>query len=199
MKTLELVWKDGRYQVAGEQPADKPGKEIHLAQGAGVLGGIDRIEVLGIPVGRAVIGGTSALLVGEVLDGLFPADPRNKDDSNRRSLIKFLAAWALAQFGPKLMGKEAATLGAGLLAFEAARDLLPIDDLVGKFTDRVSGVLAKKKPQPTADGRLVLLAQETGNDSGGSGDQDSGGAGGFDYAQGPGRSPVLERRAFTNV
>ncbi len=197
MKILELAWKDGRYQMASEQPADKPEEEVRLAQGAGVLGGLDRIEVMGIPVGRAVIGGTSALLVGELLDGLFPAE--KGDTPNRRALVKAVAAWAIMQFGPKLMGKEAATLGAGLLAFEAARDLLPIDDLVGKFTDRVSGVVGKKKPEPGANGRLVMLAQETGNSSGESGDQDSGGAGGFDYAQGPGRSPVLERRAFTNV
>jgi hypothetical protein len=97
-------------------------------------------EADGVPIEDALIGGFGAVIVLELLQGVLGSGLFGGIGlQTGQLLVKGLASWALANFGPNVgMSKSAATLGAGFIAFDALRQLIPLDDII---KDAMRGVL----------------------------------------------------------
>lgn len=108
-----------------------------------LLGGLAKLEVFGVPVGNALGGGTMALLTSEVLEAALP------DNSNNitRGLIKLLAGGAMVQFMSGFVGKGLSRTAATFLAFDATRDLIPLDQWITKLINAVTPAQAGQ-PKP---------------------------------------------------
>jgi len=128
MGQIDLAYRDGHWVVddahRGVDPASAGGME-HAQRG--FVKQISSFEIGGIPVGTPVAGGTIALLTSELVDG-FMATQENADVLRLRPWIKLLAAWGLVGFGREFLGKEISTSAASFLVFDAARQILPLDD-----------------------------------------------------------------------
>lgn len=109
-------------------------KEAELEQ-AGALTGITKMEVWDIPVGKALVGGFSAVVVSELVDGFLAAQ-----SNTIRGVVKLVAAGAAVKWGGRLLGKTGAGALAILLAYDGIRQLLPIDEWAG----RVSGAVVTR-------------------------------------------------------
>lgn len=111
----------------------------------GIANRIRDIEILGIPVGDAVVGGGSAVLVSEVTDAfLLPRMP-----TAPMFVVKAGEAYVMAHWGEKLIGPGAAKLAAIFLAYSAVRAIVPIDDLISRGLNKIG--IAAHSPMPTAD------------------------------------------------
>ena len=105
---------------------------------------IGDIEILGIPIGDAAVGGGTAVLVSEVTDAfLLPRMP-----TAPMFVVKAGEAYVMAHWGGKLIGGRAAGLAALFLAYSAVRVVVPIDDLISRGLNRI-GIAAHS--MPTAD------------------------------------------------
>lgn len=98
----------------------------------GVLSGLSRTEVLGIPVGAAA---TGALIAGAwdgvagLAGGILP------QTAQWPWLVPAIGAVVTARFMPKLVGTTAANVGALLLAYDAIQQMVNIRGMVsGLFT-----------------------------------------------------------------
>lgn len=107
------------------------------AEQPAAIQGIADFEINGIPVGAAALGGAAAVFVTELISGFTP-----KVDLpagvNPELLTQALGAWALIQWGPNLIGKEAATIGASFVAFQAVRAFIPLDEQIRKIVRGVT-------------------------------------------------------------
>ncbi|MEX2599278.1 MAG: hypothetical protein WD533_06445 [Dehalococcoidia bacterium] len=114
---------------------DVPVAEMAQARG-GLLGGLGDIQIFGVEVGRALGGGSIALLASEVIDGFLnvakDADGRIIDQQQAimSGLVKLTAGGFLTQFVSGFVGRDLSNTAALFLAFDAVRDILPLDDLV---------------------------------------------------------------------
>ena len=109
---------------------------------AGVLSGLSDLQFFGIPVGEALGGGAVAFIVGEVLQGVL-GDDEDEDNQVMRGVVKLIAGGALVTTLSGFLGPGLARAGAMFLAFDAARDIFPVDnlirDLLGIFRDDENG------------------------------------------------------------
>lgn len=100
------------YKITeGEAPA----QTAELESSAGVLGRVSSMDVMGIPLGQAVVGGGIAILVDRML--LERIDPAHK--WGPWALLG--GAWAVKKFGHKYLGGSA-DAAALILAYEAVAD-----------------------------------------------------------------------------
>lgn len=120
--------------------------ELHQA---GALAGISDIEIGGVQVGAPFIGGGAAVLVTEIIDGVLGAinvqgsfGGVGFDNALVQALIKGGAALAVnSNISKDFIGSDAASFGAGLIVFDAARGLIPIDTTIQAFIRRLfSGI-----------------------------------------------------------
>jgi hypothetical protein len=100
------------------------------------LSGFTNMKVFDIPIGKAIAGGAIAILASELVDGLM-----TKYSVNVKGISKLVVAGVTVKFLSKPLGKELAGAVAFLLAFDAARDLTPIDQWMNKAANKVSGVI----------------------------------------------------------
>ena len=95
------------------------------------LGGLAEVEVMGIPLGQAAIGGGIALLISELVDGIIGGTVTDRlGETWGPALIKGGSAWAVKQWLPGVIGAKAANTAALFLAWEAIRSLVPIDEWI---------------------------------------------------------------------
>ena len=112
----------------------------------GILTGISEWRIFGLPVGAvaggAIVGGVGDALSGAVV-GLVPQAPS--------WAVKAAAAWAVVQWGPKIIGKEVAQVGALFLTYDAVQELF---NLRGSIANIISGVVGgvKRQSPPVALG-----------------------------------------------
>ena len=104
---------------------------------AGVATQIDRALPAGLPIGSAIIGGASAVIVSEVIDG-FVQDPMT------RNLVKGGVAVVGFRTLKGFLGQASANIFVGLIVFSIAREILPIDDWIARIrgfipTDQLGG------------------------------------------------------------
>ena len=119
------------------------------------LAGLVKWEVADIPVGAAIVGGGLAAIVNELIDGLIT--PRIKVAP---IVLKGLGAFALVKWGDKLVGKEAAKLGAMFFAYDAVRTIIPFDQwLKGLFKKARIGETGELGQELEEEG-VELLGQE---------------------------------------
>lgn len=95
------------------------------------LGGLAEVEVMGVPLGQAAIGGGIALLISELVDGIIGRTVTDRlGETWGPALIKGGSAWAVKQWLPGVIGAGAADTAALFLAWEAIRSLVPIDEWI---------------------------------------------------------------------
>lgn len=110
-----------------------------------VLDGLAGMEIAGIPLGAAVIGGGVAALGTGVLDGVL-----QDQDEPQRMLIKGAAAWLVANQGGRIIGRDAARMAATFLVWDIVGDR--VQELVSGVTDRFRGQqspMSRGMPEPS--------------------------------------------------
>ena len=98
------------------------------------LSGIAKMDVMGVPIGQAAIGGFVAVLATEMVDGFL-----SKQGAMTRGLAKLVAAFAAAKYGKKLVGDSGSKAVALLITFDALRDFIPFDVYAQKLTSKITG------------------------------------------------------------
>jgi len=102
---------------------------------AGALEGISRMKVWDIPLGQALVGGFTSVVVSELVDGFLATQ-----SNTIKGVVKLVAAGVAIKWGGRLLGKTGAGALAILLAYDGIRQLLPIDEWAG----RVSGAVVSR-------------------------------------------------------
>ena len=106
---------------------------------AGMLTGITNMKVWDIPVGEAVVGGVAAVFATEIIDGVL-----YKQGPIVRGLVKAAGAGAVMKWGQGVLGSTGAKAVALLMAFDAVRDILPLDNYAKQVANKVTGVVTTK-------------------------------------------------------
>lgn len=108
---------------------------------ANILTGISDWRIFGLPVGAvaggAIVGGVGDALSGAVV-GLVPQAPS--------WAVKAATAWAVVQWGPKIIGKEVAQVGALFLTYDAVQELFNIRGSIANIIAGVTGKVVKHSP-----------------------------------------------------
>lgn len=118
------------------EPAKPEAPEVPEAplEAKGWFSGIMDFEFQGIPVGQAAVGGFAAIVVSELIDG-FASDMKEW----QRGLIKLGVAAVAAKWGGRILGSTGSKAVALLLAFDAIRDLSPIDSWADTIAEKITG------------------------------------------------------------
>lgn len=93
------------------------------------------MQVWDIPLGQALVGGFSSVIVSELVDGFLAAQ-----SNTIKGVVKLAAAGVAIKWGSKILGKTGAAAMGILLAYDGIRMLLPIDEWAG----RVSGAVVTR-------------------------------------------------------
>ena len=138
----------------GVKIPETPAAPAKMEEKAGVLGGITEMTVWDIPVGQAAVGGFVAVLASELIDGFLA-----KQSLMTRGVVKLAAAGAVVKWGGVLgnTGKKAVAL---LLAFDALRDIVPIDLWAQKAATAASGVVTQRGLVQGRDTSAVAQANQ---------------------------------------
>ena len=108
--------------------------EAELEAKAGFLGGIMDFKVWGVPVGGAAVGGFVSVVATELIDGfMLDSEPWKK------GLAKAAVAVVAVKWGKKILGDTGSKTVAVLLAFDAIRDLTPIDAWAKDLANKITG------------------------------------------------------------
>lgn len=122
----------------------------------GMLSGLTEFRIMGLPLG-AVAGGAAIGGVGDALAGLVtgfvPAFPS--------WAVKALSAFAVIQWGPRIVGKELAQLGGLFLTYDAVQELFNIRGSVANIVGGVTGKVIKQSP-PAFTGAKAATTIATG-------------------------------------
>lgn len=140
------------------------GEKAEMEQAmAGILAPITQIEVFGMPLGEAAIGGGLALFTTELIDAFITKPPDGVPFT--RVLVKGVAAFAMVNFLSGPLGGGAAKTAALFLGFSLIRDLLPIDDWIRNI---VKGIKAEPEPETSSSSSG---STESHNPAGGNGNK----------------------------
>jgi hypothetical protein len=114
---------------------------------------IMKFEFWGIPIGEAAVGGFVAILASELVDGFAATwEPW------QRGLLKFGVAGASAMWGKKILGSTGSKAVALLLAFDALRDMTPIDSWADQIAEKISGTVTDAGlAGPMRSGKMIDL------------------------------------------
>lgn len=120
------------------------------------------IPVAGINAGSLLVGGTLALFLGEVIDGLVTEDLSDLDPDRffkTEFLIqagaKVAAAAVLHQVGGSFMSRQATNAAITVLGVQALADILPLDRWIAKVVNRFS----RNGNGTAAQSRFNVIAQ----------------------------------------
>jgi len=106
---MKFDWGDGDTQVI---PTDNDTAELE----AGVLSGVSKIQVMGIPIGNAVVGGGIAFLVDQLTERFLP--------QLTGPTANIAGAFLVMYVGKRFLGTSTAQAAAMFLTYEAIRDTL---------------------------------------------------------------------------
>lgn len=123
---------------------DDPAGKMDLEQ-AGMLTGVAKAEIFGVPLGGAAIGIGLSALVGGLMDRFAP-------NVATGAMGKVLAAAVVANWGKRWLGKEAADLTALFLTADAVAE--PVENIIGQITGWIQGATMsqdRKLRQDTID------------------------------------------------
>ena len=127
---------DGQIKKADLLSSEEKGK-LEQRTEAGILAPITDIEVFGMPLGQAAVGGGIALFATELIDAFITAPPEGVPMT--RVLVKGVAGFAMVQFLSGPLGPDAAKVAAMFLGFSLLRDLLPIDQWIRNLVKGIKG------------------------------------------------------------
>lgn len=133
--------KDAFQIVEGEETAD-------LEQ-AKALSGIAKFEVMGIPLGNAIVGGGIAFLVDQLTERFLP--------QVTGPTANLVGAFAIVYFGKRILGTSTAQAAAMFLTYEALRDTVEgaLGGIFGAAQHNPGGGLAQ---QPATSGAYYDIA-----------------------------------------
>lgn len=120
-------------ELEGKLP--KPADPVAKMEQGGALEGITKLEVWDIPIGKAIVGGFSAVVVSELIDGFLAAQ-----STMTQGLVKLAAAGASVKWLSRFLGATGAGAMALLLAYDGIRSMLPIDEWAGRFSGAISKI-----------------------------------------------------------
>jgi len=136
------VGQDGKVQVLTQ---DAVVRQATMGQG-GVLGGVvdqlDDVKLfrMSLPLGSAIIGLPTGVIIGEVIDG-FVSPLDEKGDVNPMNLVaKGVGIYGVLAFGDKLIGKRASQFAAASLIVQVASAFIPIDRWVTQIVKQLKGI-----------------------------------------------------------
>ena len=171
---LEKVVADFREAIPkpkAEEKDDKAKGGTADVEEARALSGFTEMEVFGLPVGKALIGGASAVAVGELVDMLMARFMPN-GGTWVSALGKGAAAWlATSRWVTNIIGKPAGTVAAVLLTYDAIRDIVPFDTWirnaipghrVGEFGGRAMTGDVIKQAEKVASGYYPSISGRVG-------------------------------------
>lgn len=125
-----------------EDPEPESTEDAELEQGKAVEG-LSKMEIWDIPVGQALVGGFTAVMASELVDGFL----KNQQPITL-GVVKLVAAGVMVKWGKRLLGPTGSKAAAIILAYDGIRQVLPIDEwankLVGGVTTLTGGGLAGK-------------------------------------------------------
>jgi len=130
---------------------------------AGALENIAKMEVWDIPVGAALLGGFTAVVASELIDGFL-----KNQSSMVKGVIKLVGAGVAIKWLPGFLGKTGAAALGLLLAYDGIRQILPIDEwasnLTGRVTTLTGGGLGGKAGTTNVRSNVVAQAQQVAAD-----------------------------------
>lgn len=138
----------------GEPDTHDPTKDAKVQQGvAGIVRGLDDIKLfdVALPVGSALLGLPTGVIVGEVIDGFIPRRTADNSINFMNVAAKGVGAWGMLSFGRNLVGKQAATFAAAALLLQVLSTVLPIDEWVSNIVNAVSGIGKAKEEEPLTE------------------------------------------------
>ena len=112
---------------------------------AGFLKGIMSFELMGVPVGAGVVGGSVAYAATKLAQRFMP--------QVQAGLANIVMAWLSLQFGKRFLGGEAAKLTATFLVYEAARGY------VNPWIDKLLAMIPGGATQVVTGGTVLAQAQ----------------------------------------
>jgi hypothetical protein len=141
-ETINMKFDEAGKWVANlaeviKKPSSAPADEVKLEE-AGVMS----MKVAGLPVVGFAVGAFGAVFASELVDGLMSTQTKTT-----RGLVKAGSAFVIWKWGNKipLIGKMMNGTGknifAVLLAFDAVRDLTPLDSWAASAANKISGLI----------------------------------------------------------
>lgn len=131
--TLDAKLADLKIPVEASVDGEPVEAELEIAGVKSMFGQIDKIEIMGVPIGRAAVGGFAAVLVSEVVDGIMQAQT-----TTTQGIVK-LGLAAIVQWTKRWFGAPMANTATLLLAYDGVRQLLPIDEWAGRVASAITG------------------------------------------------------------
>jgi len=111
---------------------------------AGIADQIKSVQVLGIPIGEAVLGGGSALILAEVTDALIA--PRLP--TMNIGFVKAGETYVMHRWGHKVLGGPGARVATLFLGYDTIRTIVPLEAWIKDVIAKLTGGIA---PVPTPD------------------------------------------------
>ncbi len=145
-------------EVDGKPVEGELGKLTDPA-GAGVLSGITKTEVFGIPLGQIAIGTFGGVFVSEILDGFLA-----KQSTMVKGAVKLGIAGVTATWGKRWLGKDVSYAIAFVLGVFGLSQILPIDKWAAGIAGKVGGMLPGTIKVTGMPGNVVVQAQQVAND-----------------------------------
>ena len=124
----------------------------------GIAEQIKGIEIAGIPLGEAALGGGSALVVSELTDVFII--PRLGQTQIPGFVVKAGEALVMVKWGHKVIGADGARVAALFLGYEAVRSLIPMEAWIRNAIRRVAGATA---PEGVASSSRSSSSSPKGN------------------------------------
>jgi len=122
----------GKSEKAPSVPDPAPDAELRK----GIFDDIMSFEVWNIPIGQAAVGGFVAIFASEIIDGFM-----KNQQPWQRGLVKLGAAGVAGMWGKRFLGSTGSKAVALLLAFDAIRDLSPLDSWADQLAEQISGTV----------------------------------------------------------
>ena len=138
---MNITFDEQLKPVVTDQP-----KEIALEQ-RGLLGGIDRFSIGDVKVGHALLGGATATVISEIISGVAPGLGGGAISGNIvAGVLKIGAAGLFGRALSGVVGKQSADAAMLFLAYDAMRDIIPIDVWINQLLGRAGMAASQGSP-----------------------------------------------------
>ena len=111
-------------------------KVAPVEERTGVLAGLVKTEVLGIPIGAVAIGTAGGVFISELVDGFMATQ-----GTMAKGAVKLAMAGVTATWGKRWIGKDAAYAIAFVLGVFGLSQIIPIDKYAAQAAGYIKGML----------------------------------------------------------
>ncbi len=124
-------------QVTAKEPDEvKTKEEVADLEQAAIAKSVTDMEVWGIPLGKAALGGLGAVVGSELVDGFMVSQ-----SNTTKGFVKLIAAGSVYKFGKRWLGAGLASAITLVLAYDGIRSLLPIDEWGNRIASTLTGIM----------------------------------------------------------